>query len=51
MALYKTDIPFEINELLKKAAARNGRSKEKHIHKLFEAEAKKEKKLQEGEKR
>lgn len=46
MAKYQTDIPTDVNELLKCAAKRDGRSKEKFIQALFKREADKEKKLQ-----
>lgn len=46
MALYKTDIPEHINTLLRNAAKRDGRSKEKFIHTLFAKAADKEQKQQ-----
>ncbi len=49
MAKYQTEIPQEVNELLKAAAKRDGRSKERFIHKLFEKAAEKEQKLQDAE--
>ena len=49
MVNYHTVIPSEINELLKSAAKRDGRSKEKFIQALFKREAEKEKKAQSKE--
>ena len=46
MVNYHTVIPSDINKLLKDAAKRDGRSKEKFIQSLFKREAEKEKKLQ-----
>lgn len=49
MAKYQTDIPTDVNELLKGAAKRDGRSKEKFIQALLKREADKEKRLQDKE--
>lgn len=49
MAKYQTDIPEEVNKLLKLAAKRDGRSREKFIHRLFEKAADKEQKLQDAD--
>lgn len=49
MARYQTEIPNDINELLKSAAKRDGRSKEKFIQSLLKREADKEKRTQEKE--
>lgn len=49
MAKYQTDIPEEVNKLLKSAAKRDNRSKEKFIHELFRKAADKEQKLQDAE--